>query len=153
MPLIYYFYQHVPDISESDFCQKSQTYYPVFANNAGFGIKNIFTFCKRWRCIRWFTHSFHFTPVLNLRLSGLVLLFEQSLSHTRPNYTLTNHRFSEIYSFFDSFVDLGCLIYTPAVSLFPQMILYIVLILLFRGLSCIYQAVAQGKTLRASFSK
>ncbi|KAH7819877.1 putative Enhancer of rudimentary-like protein [Monocercomonoides exilis] len=57
----------------------------------------------------------HFSSV-GEALDGLVLMYEQALAHTDPSYTPAVRKFTEIYEFFDSFVDLGVLVFTPAVN-------------------------------------
>ena len=49
---------------------------------------------------------------------GLILMYEQALAHTTQDYSSKPRKFTDAYSFFDSFYDLGCLIFTPAVSLY-----------------------------------
>ncbi|KAA6325816.1 MAG: hypothetical protein EZS28_030787 [Streblomastix strix] len=46
----------------------------------------------------------------------MVTLFEQALAHSDDDYKPAPRFFSEIFEFFDSFIDLGCLIFTPAIN-------------------------------------
>ena len=48
---------------------------------------------------------------------GLGLLYEQCHAHTSSPYQITKRSISELQAFFDTFVDLGCLVFTPKIRL------------------------------------